>query len=61
MDNGDVKHVERLIVDLKESPEREMREGFQAMANRFDAQSARLERQGSRIQAGSRLEDRLDK
>ena len=59
-------NLERLIVDFKDSLEREisilereMREGFQAIAGRFDAQSARLERQGGLIQVGSRWSARI--
>ena len=64
---ADVKtNLERLIVDFKDSLEREigilereMREGFQAIAGRFDARSARLERQGGLIQVGSRWSARI--
>jgi hypothetical protein len=45
-----VDHIEQLIVDLKDRPEREignlgqtMREGFTQVTNRFDDQGARLD------------------
>jgi hypothetical protein len=47
-------HLETLIIDLKESLEREMRAGFAQLNTRFDTQAARLDRQGGLLQTGSR-------
>jgi hypothetical protein len=62
-----VEHIEQLLVDIKDSLEREMREGFGAVNARLDAvnarldtQSARLERQAGIIQAGTRWISRVD-
>ena len=68
----DVKgNLERLIVDVKDSLEREMHTGFSDVRNeiaelrtdvktRFDTQAARLERQGSLLQVGSRWTTRMN-
>lgn len=64
-------HIEQLIVDLKESLEREirsevgslrqdMREGFSVLTNRFDDQAARLERHAGLWQTGARWSARMD-
>jgi hypothetical protein len=62
-----VEHIEQLIIDLKESLEREigslrqeMRDGFTAVTNRFDDQSARLDRHAGLWQTGSRWSARMD-
>jgi hypothetical protein len=47
-------NLERLILDVKESLERQINEGFTAVNRRFDTQAARLDRQGALIQTGSR-------
>jgi predicted RNase H-like nuclease (RuvC/YqgF family) len=58
-------HLEHLIVDLKESLERqilgvesslrqEMREGFARIETKFDTQAARLDRQAGLLQTGNR-------
>jgi hypothetical protein len=39
-----MSNIERLITDMKESLEREIREGFSQVTTRFDTQAARLER-----------------
>ena len=56
-----MEHLEKLIVDFKESLEREilevkreMREGFAHILVRFDNQAARLDRQAGLLQTGSR-------
>jgi hypothetical protein len=60
-------NLERLLVDVKDSLEREfgsvraeLREGFADMKNRFDNQAARLNRQGGLLNAGSRWSSRMD-
>lgn len=53
-------HIERLLVDMKESLEREMRAGFESLNHRFDLQAARLERHGALIQTGSRWTNRMN-
>lgn len=60
-------HLEQLIIDLKESLEREIRDGFAAvdsrfveLTNRFDDQAARLERHAGLWQVGSRWSSRMD-
>ena len=62
-----MEHLEKLIVDLKESLEREidvlrqeMRAGFARMEVRFDTQAARLDRHGALIQTGSRWTGRMN-
>ena len=57
MENG---NLEKLIVDFKESLEREIREGFAAVNSRLDTQSARLDRQGAYWQTGRRWSARMD-
>jgi hypothetical protein len=37
-------NLEQLIIDVKESLEREIRDGFTQMTTRFDTQAVRLER-----------------
>ena len=64
-------HIEQLIIDLKESLEREiaslkqdlrqeMRDGFSAVTARFDDQAARLDRHAGLWQTGSRWSARMD-
>jgi uncharacterized protein (UPF0335 family) len=59
-------HLERLLVDVKESLERDIHgvnskiEGLRELiTTRFDTQAARLERQGALIQTGSRWTNRF--
>ena len=52
--------LETLMIELKESLEREMREGFQAMATRFDNQASRLDRHAALWQTGHRWSGRMD-
>jgi len=66
MDDTDIKHLEGLILDFKESLEREMRTGFAELRTeiaelrpRLDTRSMRLERQGGTVQAGSRWSARM--
>ncbi len=47
----DAKHLETLIVDMKESLEREMREGFGQMTARFDVIEKRVDRLDTRLLA----------
>ncbi|MDR3703005.1 MAG: hypothetical protein P4L56_25390 [Candidatus Sulfopaludibacter sp.] len=60
-------HLEQLIIDFKESLEREIgslrqdiRDGFAAVTNRFDDQAARLDRHAGLWQTGSRWSARMD-
>jgi predicted nucleic acid-binding Zn-ribbon protein len=58
-----MEHLERLITDLKESLEREIREvrsGIARLETRFDTQAARLDRQGALLQTGSRWTGRMN-
>ena len=52
--------VERLIIDMKESLEREIHAFREEMRTRFDTQAARLDRQGALIQTGSRWTNRMN-
>ena len=60
-------NLERLIMDVKESLEREIRElrnetlaGFAQINTRFDTQAARLDRHAGLWQTGSRWSSRMD-
>ena len=60
-------NLEQLVIDLKESLERqlgdltrEMREGFASMNTKFDNQAARLDRHAGLWQTGSRWSARMD-
>jgi hypothetical protein len=62
-----VEHLEQLIVDLKDSLERElaglrqeMHQGFAQVNARFDTQAARLERHAGLWQTGERWSSRMD-
>jgi hypothetical protein len=55
-----MSNIERLITDMKESLEREIREGFSQVTTRFDTQAARLERHGALLQTGSRWTNRMN-
>lgn len=64
MNNG---HLERLILDMKDSLEREigglrqeMRDGFAHVNGRFDSQASRLERHAALLQTGSRWTNRMN-
>lgn len=57
MDDG---HLEKLLVDMKESLEREMQRGFEMMAARFDDQDARLGRHAGLLQTGNRWTVRMN-
>ena len=59
--------LENLMMELKQSLEREvqnldrrMQEGFQAMATRFDNQASRLDRHAALWQTGHRWSGRID-
>lgn len=54
------ERLENLLMDIKESLEREMRDGFQAMATRFDNQASRLDRHAALWQTGHRWSGRMD-
>jgi hypothetical protein len=53
-------NLEQLIIDVKESLEREIRDGFTEMKTRFDTQAVRLERHGAMWQTGRRWSGRID-
>ncbi len=66
-----MEHLEKLIVDVKESLEREfragldevrqeMRSGFARIEVRFDTQAARMDRHASLLQTGSRWTNRMN-
>lgn len=62
-----MEHLEQLLLDVKESLEREIRsvqqnvrDGFAQMTTRFDTQSARLDRHAGYWQAGTRWSSRMD-
>jgi hypothetical protein len=62
-----VEKLERLIVDLKDSLEREVaglrrdsQQGFAQVNTRFGTQAARLERHAGLWQAGTRWSSRMD-
>lgn len=70
-DEESVNHLEQLIIDMKESLEREIRqvreslerelhEGFDRVNTRFDTQAARLERHAGLLQTGSRWTNRMN-
>ena len=54
------QRLSKLIEDLVGSLQREMRQGFEQVNSRLDTQAARLERQGSLIQTGSRWTARMN-
>lgn len=60
-------NLERLLLDVKESLEREigglrqeMQRGFMQLNSRFDIQAARLDRHAGYWQAGTRWTSRMD-
>ena len=62
-----MEHLEQLIIDLKESLERElaglrreMHEGFAQLSTRLDTQAARMDRHAGLWQAGTRWSSRMD-
>jgi hypothetical protein len=66
-----MSNLEQLIIDMKESLEREiigvrdslrqeMRTGFSQINTRFDAQAARLDRHAALLQTGSRWTGRMN-
>ncbi len=52
--------VIRLIIEVKESLEREIREGFAELHTRFDTQATRLDRHAALWQTGRRWSGRMD-
>ncbi len=52
--------VIRLIIEVKESLEREIRDGFAQVNTRLDTQAARLERHAAMWQTGRRWSSRMD-
>jgi DNA-binding GntR family transcriptional regulator len=66
-DKSAVQNLEQLIMDMKESLEREigslrseMREGFARINSRFDLQAARLDRHAGLWQTGRRWSSKMD-
>jgi hypothetical protein len=57
--NNTEKRVVTLIVEVKESLERQMNTRFDALDARFEAQANRLDRQAALIQVGSRWSNRM--
>ncbi len=62
-----MEHLEKLIVDLKDSLERELaglrqdvQQGVGHLNGRFDTQAARLERHAGLWQTGARWSSRMD-
>jgi hypothetical protein len=62
-----VEHLEKLLIDFKESLEREleelrqeMRSGFARIEIRFDTQAARMDRHAALLQTGSRWSGRMN-
>lgn len=60
-------NFEKLLMDIKESLERDirgveqtMRQGFEQLNARFDTQATRLERHAALLQTGSRLTHRMN-
>lgn len=61
-----MEHLEQLLIDIKESLERqihglqdEVRSGFTSVNSRFDTQALRMDRQAALIQTGSRFSARM--
>ena len=66
-DKNVVQNLEQLIVDMKESLERdigslrsEVREGFTRINSRFDLQALRLDRHAALWQTGRRSSSKMD-
>ena len=57
---ADTESLEKLLLDVKESLEREMRDGFAQVITRFDVQAARLDRHAGLWQSGTRWSSRMD-
>lgn len=62
-----MEHLEKRIIDFKESLEREMdelrqemRSGFARIEVRFDTQAARMDRHAALLQTGSRWTNRMN-
>jgi hypothetical protein len=47
-----VSGIEQLIGDMKENLERQMEAGFRRLGEKYDAQAARMDRQGGLIRTG---------
>ena len=54
-----LNNLERLLIDFKESLERDIQSLRDLITTRFDTQAARLERQGALVQTGSRWTSRM--
>jgi DNA-binding GntR family transcriptional regulator len=52
--------IELLLENMKESLEREMRDGFAQVTSRFDTQSARLDRHAGYWQTGRRWSGKME-
>ncbi len=55
-----MNNIEQLLLDVKESLEREIRAGFAQITTRFDTQATRLDRHAALWQTGSRWSGRMD-
>jgi DNA-binding GntR family transcriptional regulator len=55
-----VSNIEQLLVDVKESLERDIHEGFAQVNARFDTQAARMDRHASLWQTGAHWSARMD-
>jgi hypothetical protein len=53
-------NLEQLLIDFKESLEREIQSMGSRILDRFDTQVLRLDRQGALIQTGSRWTNRMN-
>ena len=51
-----MSNLEQLLLDVKESLQRELRQGFVQTSTRFDTQAARLERHAGVWQTGTRMD-----
>jgi len=52
-------HLAQLIMDVKESLERELRQGFSELNEKLDRQDTRLSRHGGLLQGGARQITRM--
>jgi hypothetical protein len=52
-------NLERLLIEIKESLERDIQRLEDVVTTRFDTQAARMDRQGALIQAGMRSTARM--
>jgi hypothetical protein len=57
--NPDSEELAKLISGVSESLHREMYEGFTRVTERFDLMETRLDRDGARLQTGTRWSARM--